>query len=309
MATHGIEGHGAARRGPTAALALLALALAACGGDGSSDAPFNPLLSDGTGDQSIVSITLSPAPVVIAAGQNRQLVATASCADGSSRVVTGALSWTTGWSGVATVSASGLVHGVASGNTYVYAQDPATGVLASAAVSVKTLSSITLSPSPVSLPVNGTQPLTATGHFTDASTATLTGLTWTSGSTSIATVTSSGVVTGAGAGSTSVSARDPATGISASVSVTVAVKTLSSITLSPSSLSLAVNGSQQLTATGHYTDGSSATIGGLTWSSTYGTIASVSTSGLVTGVSAGSTYVYAQDPSSLTYTFVYVTVH
>jgi hypothetical protein len=71
--------------------------------------------------------------------------------------------------------------------------------------------------------------------------------------------------------------------------------TLTSITVTPSTATIIVSGTQQFVATGHYSDGSSATITNTaTWSSSNTPVATVGGStGLATGVSAGSATITA----------------
>ena len=69
-------------------------------------------------------------------------------------------------------------------------------------------------------------------------------------------------------------------------------KTLTSITITPSNTSIAVNANEQLTATGNYSDGSTANLSSsVTWASSNQAIAKVSETGIATGVGAGSTMI------------------
>jgi hypothetical protein len=72
---------------------------------------------------------------------------------------------------------------------------------------------------------------------------------------------------------------------------------LSSIFITPASTTIAVNGTQQLTATGTYSDGSKKPITGNTvgWSSSDDTVATISNGGLVTGVGTGTATITATD--------------
>jgi Bacterial Ig-like domain (group 2) len=65
---------------------------------------------------------------------------------------------------------------------------------------------------------------------------------------------------------------------------------ISSIFITPASTTVAINGTQQLTATGTYSDGSKNTLSGSTvgWSSSDDTIATITNGGLVTGVATGT---------------------
>jgi len=69
---------------------------------------------------------------------------------------------------------------------------------------------------------------------------------------------------------------------------------LQSITVSPTSASIAVGATQQFTATGHYSNGSTQTLAaGVTWNSSATTYATIGATGLATGVAAGSTSITA----------------
>ncbi len=76
-------------------------------------------------------------------------------------------------------------------------------------------------------------------------------------------------------------------------SVTVTPPTLSSITVTPASASILVGNTRQFTATGNYSDGTMQNLTSTaTWSSTLPSVATVST-GLATGVAAGTTTIKA----------------
>ena len=159
------------------------------------------------------------------------------------------------------------------------------------------LQSITVSPTSASISVGATQQFTATGHYSNGSTQTLTsGTTWSSSSTTYATIGATGLATGVAAGSTNITASSggvvstPA----AALAVTASTPVLQSITISPTSASIAVGATQQFTATGHYSNGSTQTLtSGVTWSSSATTYATIGATGLATGVAAGSTSIAA----------------
>ena len=69
---------------------------------------------------------------------------------------------------------------------------------------------------------------------------------------------------------------------------------LQSITVSPTSASISVGATQQFTATGHYSNGTTQTLtSGVTWNSSSTTYATISATGLATGVAGGSTSITA----------------
>lgn len=101
---------------------------------------------------------------------------------------------------------------VSSGGRYAHAS---VQVLAPSVVT-----SVTISPSPVDIALGGTQQLTATAYDQYGKQMTGGTRTWSSANSSIASVSSSGLVTGSGPGSTTVQVT--INGVSATVSVTVA---------------------------------------------------------------------------------------
>jgi uncharacterized protein YjdB len=151
---------------------------------------------------------------------------------------------------------------------------------------------VSVTPGSITLAAGGTQQLAVTGTYSDGSTKNLTAnATFASDTPATATVSSpGGLVTAVAAGTARITAT--VSGKSASTSVTVSGSsspTLSSIALGPSPASVAQGSSLQLTVTGTYSDNSTRPLTtGVTFSSNAEGIATVSTSGVVTGVSVGS---------------------
>ena len=69
--------------------------------------------------------------------------------------------------------------------------------------------------------------------------------------------------------------------------------TLTRVSVGPSGLSLEIGQTQQMSATAHYSDGSSQTLAVATWTSSAPAVATVSSSGLVTAVSVGDVVISA----------------
>jgi uncharacterized protein YjdB len=139
------------------------------------------------------------------------------------------------------------------------------------------LTELNLNKTSASMSVGDTMTLTAT---TKPSTATNTTLKWTSSDTSVATVDSSGKVTGLAAGNTTivVSATD-GSGLSASCNISVSTVNVLIVSLSSTSLSLVQGNSAALTATVYP---SNATIQTIKWTSSNTRVATVDSSGNVT---------------------------
>src|SRR5207248_1928375 len=97
--------------------------------------------------------------------------------------------------------------------------------------------------------------------YTDSSTQNLTSqVTWASGTTSVATITTAGLATGVAAGTSTISAS--LNGITGSTVLTVSAAALQSIAVTPANPSIAKGLTQQFTATGTYTDSSTQNLTG-----------------------------------------------
>ena len=113
---------------------------------------------------------------------------------------------------------------------------------------------------------------------------------WRSSDTSIATVNTSGVVTAKSANSFNIIATTVDGNFADTAYFTAIAIPVSGIALTPSSLSLQVGTSQPLTAT---ISPSNATNKSVVWTSSNNAIASVSSSGIVTGIATGNANIYA----------------
>lgn len=160
--------------------------------------------------KTLTSIAVQPATASIEAGAKQQFTATATYSDGSTATVTSSAAWNSSNTSVATINSSGMATAVATGTSNISAS--MSGVSGSAALTVTaapTLTSITVSPSDPSLTAGSTQQFTATAHYSDGSTATVTSsATWSSSDTSVATINSSGLATGVTSGTTTITASE-----------------------------------------------------------------------------------------------------
>ncbi|HDK26509.1 MAG TPA: hypothetical protein ENG48_05415, partial [Candidatus Atribacteria bacterium] len=116
-----------------------------------------------------------------------------------------------------------------------------------------------------------------------------------SSNANIATVDNAGLITGVSAGSTVITVSYTEGGITKSTTIGVTVieepKVLTSIVVLPSTMSIIIGNNTTITSiTAHYDDETSTTVGLdlVSYSSNHPDIASVNTTGRVTGVSAGS---------------------
>jgi uncharacterized protein YjdB len=169
--------------------------------------------------------------------------------------------------------------------------DPST--VATRSTGTTQVASVAVSPGSASGAVGQSAQFSAT--VKDASGNTLAGQTvvWSSTNTAVVTVTSAGYATAVGAGSAAVVATSAGKSGQAAVTVTGTTGTLNSINISPSSASIAVGSTQQLTPSLVSNIGTILTGLTVTWSSNNTAVATVSSSGLVTAVSAGSVSITA----------------
>lgn len=239
-------------------------------------------------------VQVTPTNPSITAQATAQFTATAVFADNSTRNVTSSSSWTSSNSTVAVVSNSGATIGRATGLgagtstiTATYQGMSGSSVLSVAqgvgAVSVSPVLSTTVLGIPVTF--------TATATLTNDATVTPTGVAWVSSDPTIATITAAGVATPVKAGTATITATY--LGVSGTASLTVSSATLSSISITPNPVTVTVDGSAQLTATGVYSDSTKVDLTNVaTWTSSATSVASVSNAagsrGLLTGLDSGT---------------------
>ena len=197
----------------------------------------------------LASITVTPTPATLAIGGTQQFTAVGHDAGGN--VVTIAPAWTVAAGGGSIGSAGLFTAGVAAGtftNT-VRATSGAVSGTATVVVTAGSLASITVTPNPGTLPINGSQTFTAVGRDVNGNTVPI-AATWTvvAGGGSI---TSGGLFTaGAAAGTFPNTVRATSGAVSGTATVVVMAGPLASIAVSPNPVSLAVSGTQQFTAVG-----------------------------------------------------------
>jgi hypothetical protein len=161
-----------------------------------------------------------------------------------------------------------------------------------------TLTSIALTPVGATILVGGTTQYRAVGTYNDGSTKSLSPA-WFSSSSATATISSSGLAKGIAAGTATITATSG--GVTGTTTVTVQTAPLQSITVTPANPSISLttgSGTQQFTATGHNTDGSTNDLtSSVTWTSGAPTVATINNSGLATAVKTGSSIIQATSGS------------
>jgi len=251
----------------------------------------------------------------VSTGAADQFTATGTYAGGATQNITTFVTWSSGTPAVATILPSiGVATGVTAGQSLITASlTPGTGTLVTGTemltVVGPTLVSIAVTPVTASIPAGaGTVAYTATGTFSDSSQKVLSGATWASSNTNVATISSGGVAGGLIAGTSTITAT-VGTVVSPGVTLTVTAPVLQSIVLAPASASVGVFQTQAYTVTGHYSNQTSAPItSGVTFSANPIPVATINSSGIATGLSPGSATISAavgtltSNPATLTVT-------
>lgn len=269
--------------------ACIVFALTACGGSGGPSQAAN-------NGPTLRSIQVNGLSASVTAGQTQQLTATASYSDGSTKDVTATAMWTSSNPSIATVAVGGMLTAQGSGQCSVSAKVGA--ISGSVAVTVTpALVSLAVTPANPTIAANTDVQFFATGTYSDNSTQNLTSqVTWASSNTSFATISSTaptkGLAAGVSAGTTTISASLGS--VTGSTQLTVTSATVTQITVTSPSPSLTLGLSQQFTASGNFSDGTTQDITDVAqWHSSNSNVASITVSGLVTARTLGTVTISA----------------
>ncbi len=245
----------------------------------------------------LTSVTVTPANLRMAGTTVQQLTATGRYSDDSERDVTAEAAWTSSDPAVATVS-GGVVTPAQPGTTTITASMGQRSGSTTVTVTNALLQTIDVTPASASI-ANGTrQQFTATGHFDDGSAQDLTAtVTWTSSDASLSVASgpaSGGLATSGALGATTSTITAALGTISGSAALTVKGVTLSSVAVTPATATVLLGQTQQLAATGSFSDGSAQPMTGeVAWDTSAPSIATVAATGRATGVFAGAATITA----------------
>ncbi|HET6679607.1 MAG TPA: Ig-like domain-containing protein [Gemmatimonadaceae bacterium] len=248
-----------------------------------------------TDDSSVDRVSVNPASVDLTVGETRTITAQA-FDDAGQRLVDRQLFWSTQNAAVATVSQSGVITGVASGNTQVAASTGGKSAVVAVSVAARPVTLVRVTPSTASVQTGRTVTLAAEGL--DASGAAVPGrqVTWSTGRPSVATVSTAGVVTGVSSGQATITATID--GIEGTSVVSVTAVPAASVSIAPNSGSVVQGGALQLSATVRDAQGNTLAGRPVTWSSSDESVASVSSSGRVVGIAEGSFTITARSDAA-----------
>jgi uncharacterized protein YjdB len=238
----------------------------------------------------LASLTIATTATNIPVGVNTTL--TAVLRDSAGNSVVRPTTWTSATPSVATISAAGLVTGVAAGSSVITAASAgfsASVTITVAAPLIPPVATVTVTaPSTVVQPNLGVQ---ITAVTKDAASNVLTGrvVNWSSSNQAVASITPLGFVNPQGPGSTTITAvSEGKTG-----SITLTVPPVATVTVATTLTNLQPTQTTQATAA--LLDASSVPALGrtVTWSSSNTNVATVSATGLVTGIAGGTAIISA----------------
>ncbi|CAK2091555.1 BIG2 domain-containing protein [Vibrio crassostreae] len=243
----------------------------------------------------IQSLTITPNQQTVAIGETLPFVANAVFSDETTLDVSGNALWQIGDTSIATVDNSGAVTGVSANNTTLIAHfNGMTSDAAEVEVITAVLQSIQITPALLDIPNGLHQQYQAIGHYSNGSTADITGtVSWNTSNSTIATIATDGQLTAAAIGATTITAvHDGVTSNDSAVNVTNAV--LTEIQVTPAVETTHVGLHQQYQAVGFFSDKSSRDITTeVSWLSSATNVASMNLTGQVTGVAVGNAEVTA----------------
>lgn len=246
-------------------------------------------------DVPATSVTLDKTSSTLDIGGTLQLAATVAPNNATNKTI----AFTSSDATVASVSSSGLVTALKAGTTTITAKNAANNLSATCAITVNEaasgdvlVASISLNKTSAELDVGSRLELTPTILPNNATNKTIA---FSSGDATVASVSSSGVVSAIKAGQATITAKNEASGVSATCSITVKNVLVNSLTLNNTSSSLHVNDTLQLVAT---VSPENAADKSVVFSSSDATVASVSNSGLVTALKTGTATITAKNEAS-----------
>jgi|GEM_PF-607886 len=250
--------------------------------------------SQGPEPISVTGVALDHTALSITAGMTARLIATVTPVDADNKDVT----WSSDDETVATVSASGLVtvqdDAIDGETATITGTTDDGGLTATCLVTIQYVgvASIAVTPETASVGAGLTRQLNALVLPLDATNP---AIVWSSSDEDVATVSDTGLVTVSADATSGQTATITATsvenaGISDTCGVTVVVA-VTGVALNKPSTTIAVGAAEQLSAT---VAPAGATDKSLTWETSDSSIASVSTSGLVSGVAPGNATITAR---------------
>jgi hypothetical protein len=242
----------------------------------------------------LLSIVVKPASRSIVNGSVQQFTAIGKFSDNTTKDITPSAVWKSSNTAIAAVDASGrATAGNKTGTAIISASLGKKGGSASLKVR-RELFSLTIVPGGATIMEGKTQQFSAMGNYSDKTTQDLTSAAkWATSDAKIAEVSPTGLVTGkTEAGTAAITAFFG--GKTGSGTITVSKIALVSLTIQPAEASIRQMVSQQFTAMGSFSDGSTRDLTrSVAWTSMAPLLAPIKATGVASGILTGSTVITA----------------
>lgn len=231
-------------------------------------------------------------------GESESLTATGTYSNGTTQDLTQQVTWTASPASVVAIDGHGNLSGHGQGVGQASAAYQAVTGSASVTVGSAALLRIDISPEQSSLPLGESEPLTATGSFSDGTTQNLTKVVvWNSSQPGVASVNPAGAVAAKSQGSATIGATVGSIGATASLTVTAPV--VVGILINPPQSALLIGATGQLQAIATYSDGSMQDVTATaTWVSEQPNVVNAADDGVVTAENVGTAIIQAIDSGS-----------
>jgi Bacterial Ig-like domain (group 2) len=270
-----------------------AMGLSGCAGSlpGASPASTTPAA------KTLKSLSISPANPLVTLGSSQQFTVTGSFSDGSQQDLTQKVSWNSTQPTIAAITSTGMAVSKQSGTTLVSA---ASGTLSSSTkltVSPAVLVSIAIAPPHPTVSKGTSQQFAAIGKYSDGSAQDLTStVAWSLSPSGIATVSGAGLASAQAIGTATVTATLGS--VAGATALSVSGPALVSIAVAPASSSIGLGATQQLSATGTFSDGTTQDLtGSATWASASPTVAAITSPGVALAQNFGTAVISATSAS------------
>ena len=238
----------------------------------------------------VASVTVSPSTTTMVAGSTTTLTATVRDASGAI-LVNRAVTWSSSNALVAPVSSAGVVTALSAGSATITATSEGRSGTSAVSVTAIPVGTVTVQPTSVEVVVGRTSSLAAVVRDANGTVVTDRVVAWTSSNTSVATVSSAGVVKALKTGTATITATSE--GKSGSSALTATPAPVGSVTVTPTLVTSPSGQSVTFSATVRDTTGAIVTGRALAWSSSDTRVATVSPSGVVTALGTGTATIVA----------------
>ena len=275
---YGITGTGTPASATTDTAGVLVFSAA---GTGSITVGTGPALT-------LQSITVNPSAASLNPLGTQQYSANCAYSDGSNQDCTTSVTWQSSAINVATVNVSGLVTAVAQGDANIIAGLNGIRGQGAASVAAPVLQKILVTPGSTMTPVGATQQFTATGTYSDSSTADITSsVKWASSNTAVTAVNNTGLVTTLAQGNAAIVVTGGSVQAQATVTVVVSTPSFTPASGSYNSAQTVTISSPLPSAVIHYTTNGSTPTGS---SPTYTGPITVSTTETIQAIAVAAGY-------------------